>query len=83
MAVCKYCDQEMTTHVGCTQETYSDFPDELPRKRLAYYGTNDCHDCGAPSSTLHHPGCDAERCPLCEGQAISCSCPHPEEDLDA
>ena len=33
-----------------------------------------CHDCGAPYGTYHHPGCDAERCPRCGGQLISCNC---------
>ena len=33
-----------------------------------------CPDCGAPYGTQHHLGCDAERCPICEGQLIMCSC---------
>lgn len=84
MAVCPYCDQEMTNKVGCTQLTYADFPDKLVRQRIPFYGDWDdtCHDCGTPAGRLHHPGCDAEQCPLCQGQAISCGCPHGEEDLN-
>lgn len=33
-----------------------------------------CGDCDALPNTLHVPGCDMERCPLCGGQIISCSC---------
>jgi hypothetical protein len=37
------------------------------------WGAN-CRDCATPQGGLHHPGCDAERCPRCLGQAISCGC---------
>jgi hypothetical protein len=33
-----------------------------------------CHDCNAGAGGYHHPGCDAEECPSCHGQLISCSC---------
>lgn len=40
-----------------------------------YGGANQrCHDCGIKPGGYHHPGCDMERCPKCEGQLISCGC---------
>lgn len=33
-----------------------------------------CHDCGCGVGKLHHLNCDAQRCPACGGQFISCNC---------
>ena len=41
-----------------------------------------CHDCATPQGGLHHPGCDAERCPRCIGQAISCGCRWDGDEAD-
>lgn len=74
MARCDNCQQEMTTHVGCTLAAHDGQPPRLP-----WDGEDDCHDCFAPPGTLHHPGCDMERCPMCGGQAIACECCDQEE----
>jgi hypothetical protein len=81
MGICSYCKQEMTSRVGCTLKTYDDMGDD-PRERIPYSPDEDqnCHDCKCPPGTLHHPGCDVERCPKCMGQAISCGCADEDEE---
>jgi hypothetical protein len=75
MAICEACGQEMLNAVGCTigRITYSDGVYErvrVGRKRPRKV----CGDCGAPSGSYHHPGCDMEPCPRCKGQLIMCDC---------
>ena len=36
--------------------------------------TNPCHDCAVLKGEYHLFGCEAEECPLCRWQALSCGC---------
>lgn len=36
--------------------------------------SDSCHDCGKGINEFHEFGCDAERCPRCGMQLISCTC---------
>lgn len=38
-----------------------------------------CHDCGVLTGQLHVVGCDVERCPICDGQAITCDCNYDQD----
>ena len=74
MAFCSFCNQDMTDHLGCIV-THFDGVQRTPHNEA-----EDCHDCGCPTGTQHHPGCDMERCSICGGQAISCSCSAENSD---
>jgi hypothetical protein len=73
--ICSYCEHEMTDGVGCTVSQFDCEPPRLPNLTGAK-----CHDCHCPQGTLHHPGCEADRCPNCGGQAISCGCADPQAE---
>lgn len=81
-AVCKVCGKNMMKAKGCGIAKIhiggkgydrtkvcdpSDFDEGAPSNTR-------CHDCNALFCHLHHWGCDAERCPACGGQMISCAC---------
>lgn len=79
MALCGNCGQEMTTADGCVAtriviegESYQPirYGSEPGLKSIR----RRCHDCNMLLGRVHHPGCDMERCPACEGQSISCGC---------
>lgn len=94
MAICVYCQLEMTSARSCTVDAL-----HVGGRRfvLAPHGTEPgmsrfrgrrCGDCGVEWGGLHHLGCDLQRCPRCDRQLLSCGCsfdedgPHDEEDDD-
>ena len=86
-AKCDRCDQPMTKGATCTGGVY-DMPNGETVKRVPYLDSNPsgthltCHDCGVRLGGYHHPGCDAERCGKCGGQAIACPCNYTEDEED-
>ena len=77
-AICEDCRLDTMVAEGClpgqilidcnwyrrqTETVFDGFPD-----------TERCHDCGVEPGHFHHWHCDAELCPKCGGQLISCGC---------
>ena len=42
--------------------------------------TLSCRDCAAVKGQFHAFGCDMERCPLCDEQALFCGCKYENAD---
>ena len=84
MAICEWCDQEMMTATSCPGNMTIKFPDGTEMLSIHYNPPSHiCHDCNVEPGQKHHPGCDMERCPRCDGQLISCGClDEPEADDD-
>ncbi len=90
MAVCEWCNHEMLTADGCTNNCTVQFADGQIMQSVPYlvdwitpsdpdyHCYERCHDCNVKIGERHHPGCDMECCPRCEGQLIRCNC-----DVDA
>ncbi len=82
MAKCLRCGREMLTAYGCSCKSVNINGKRITRIRVGSDGDflKDsprycrCHDCNAMTGFFHHWGCDAERCPNCGRQIITCSC---------
>ena len=86
MARCDVCGREMLKARGCigtqiiiNRKRYDRIRMGAPKDFYRAIPDGRCGDCGALKGGLHHWGCDCERCPVCGGQLISCSCGDKEE----
>ncbi len=87
MAICDACRCEMTDDaiVTCKGNLGVLYPDNTTLEPVENNGDHSsrCHDCNVASGGYHHPGCDAEECPRCNGQLISCNCFDDDEYYNA
>jgi hypothetical protein len=83
MAICEFCEGEMLEVDDCARNRVVIYPDSLELAASTFHFPEEsgrCHDCNVAHGNYHHPGCDVERCPRCEGQLISCGCLSEGED---
>lgn len=85
MAICDWCQKDMNKVDDCTGNREVEYPDGVKLAAIPYnpdYGDENkrCHDCNVKRGGYHHPGCDMERCPRCQGQLISCGCLDEDEE---
>lgn len=89
MAVCDYCNLEMTTGRGCTDapividgQPYAPIRHGSETRFIWPPHIPRCHDCWVAAGDVHHHGCDMEECPACGEQSISCDCLWAGEEDD-
>jgi hypothetical protein len=90
MAVCEFCQREMTDAASCAVEVLHQ--QGVPVAQIRYgdeyhppsWGARPpcCGDCGTPLGGFHHLGCDLQICGVCGGQMISCGCRFDEDPLE-
>lgn len=87
MAVCSWCDDEMTMGVSCIVDVFHrngrrfhmiPFGDEAGQRMSGDL----CGGCGVIRGGWHHPGCGLQQCPACGRQMISCGCRFDEDETD-
>ncbi len=91
MSICNWCKNEMSGEKAvdnCSGNVASsliidgDEYEPIPYEpSFDYEEGHRCHDCNVAVGGCHHPGCDMEECPKCDGQLISCGC-LDEEDVN-
>lgn len=87
MAVCTWCDREMTSARSCSVSEFHRRGEPVAMIRfgeeLGFGRSERCGDCGVERGGFHHPGCDVQRCPTCGGQMFWCGCRFDEDRLGA
>jgi hypothetical protein len=83
MAICTWCDNEMTTGASCSVAVLHLHGREVAMipfgsERGRRWKGPQCGDCGVARGGFHHLGCDIQRCP-CGGQMMSCGCRFDED----
>ncbi len=77
MAVCNWCKKDMSddSTVSCVLVKIK-MTEGGSMNPVTYeppdHSSDRCRDCNVLTGGFHHPGCCIERCPKCEGQAITC-----------
>lgn len=86
MAICAWCEHEMTEAATCSVSAFHDGGRPLPttpwgRERgwSRPRPGERCGDGGVLPGGHHHPGCDIAECPRCGGQLLSCGCRFDED----
>ena len=81
--ICEVCHQDMSDfqneddNVTCLVSVVE--INGVQYRRTKYHFGEEggrCHDCRIKHGGIHHSECDVEKCPLCDGQLISCDCKH-------
>ena len=82
--LCRLCERDYGSSDSCVADKW-----QVPAPAIPYGLESDlkqsadaegwafkerCHDCGVTLGRYHHPGCDVEQCPVCQGQAFGCKC---------
>jgi len=79
-------EERLVARIALATKLYGRATDEVVERIKSRLATEEirtdhrCADCDVEVGEFHLPGCDIERCPCCEAQAISCGCKSEEED---
>jgi len=79
---CGWCEKEMLDKKirTCVSNLIVTYPDGKEIPSTFYEGEGRCPECNVVSGSVHHPGCNREKCPRCGGQIISCECLDEEDE---